>query len=419
MNTKPRNAIPTYRFHRRTGRAIITVRNADGSRRDILLPGTFNSAESRQEYERVLTLLRTNEGGLTLNERRSNLTLNELALLFITKHVKQYYVDATTKKSTSEQDCFRAALRPALRLFGDLPAIEFGPLNLRSVRDAMITGSWLTTEEKKKKEDDGRPIGLARTTINRLVNRIRLMFRWATEMQLVPVQVHQSLAAVQGLRRGRSGARETEPVRPVSPALVEDTLPYLPPLVCDMVQLQLLTGMRAGELCRMKVGDIDVSGDVWLYTPTQHKSQWRGLPRTIAIGPRGQAIVRRHLKVNTDAFVFSPMDQEEIIRRDKRAKRQSPVQPSQRDRRIHGAKRKPKDHFTVSGFNRAIRRACEKANIPPWHTHQLRHAAALLIEREYGLDAARATLGHRTANLTAMYSGIDTEKASQVMAKIG
>lgn len=240
----------------------------------------------------------------------------------------------------------------------------------------MITGSWLTEAEKKKKEKQRRPIGLARTTINKLVIRIRLLFRWATEMQLLPASVLHSLAAVQGLRRGRSEARETEPVRPISPDVVYRTLPHLPPIVRDMAELQLLTGMRAGEICGMKANEIDMTGKVWLYRPSKHKSQWRGYQRTVAIGPRGQAIIRIHLKPNVDAYLFSPSEQDEILRAAKRTNRKSPVQPSQRDRRKPNPKRKPTERFSVSGFNRAIRRACDNAGIPAWNTHRLRHTAA-------------------------------------------
>ena len=33
-----RKPIPTYRFHQKTGRAVISVYHVDGSRHDILLP---------------------------------------------------------------------------------------------------------------------------------------------------------------------------------------------------------------------------------------------------------------------------------------------------------------------------------------------------------------------------------------------
>jgi integrase len=420
MTTKPRNLIPTYRRHRRTGRAIITVRNAVGSRRDILLPGEFNSTESRQQYERILTILRTNGGNMPAeNGQKTDLTIAELILRFMQQHVTTYYVDPATKEPSSEQEIFKLALRPLTRLFGELPAIEFGPLSLRSVRDAMITGNWLTEEEKDKYEKSKRPIGLARTTINKHVGRIRLMFRWGVEMQLVPPHVLHGLEAVQGLRKGRSGARETAPVLPVAPEIVQETLPFMPPIVGDMVELQMLTGTRAGEICNMKATEIDMSGAVWLYRPQRHKTQWLGHQRTIAIGPRAQTIIKKYLKPKVDAYLFSPAEQDAFIKTELRANRKTKVQPSQACRKKPKAKRKPGGRFSVRGYNRAIVRACEKAGIPRWHSHMLRHTTALLIEREFGLDAARAALGHRTANITAMYSGIDLQKATHVMAAIG
>jgi integrase len=172
----------------------------------------------------------------------------------------------------------------------------------------MITGNWLTDEEKGRYEKSKRPIGLARTTINKHVGRIRLMFRWGVEMQLIPPHVLHGLEAVQGLRKGRSSARETVPVLPVAPEIVQETLPYMPPVVGDMVQLQMLTGTRAGEICNMKATEIDMSGTVWLYRPQRHKTQWLGHQRTIAIGPHAQAIIKKYLKSRVDAYLFSPAD---------------------------------------------------------------------------------------------------------------
>ena len=50
---------------------------------------------------------------------------------------------------------------------------------------------------------------------------VRLMFRWAVSQELVPGSVDHALRSVEGLKKGRSGARETKKVRPVSPAIVE------------------------------------------------------------------------------------------------------------------------------------------------------------------------------------------------------
>src|SRR4029077_3535246 len=101
------------------------------------------------------------------------------------------------------------------------------------------------------------------------------------------------------------------------------------------------------------------------------------------------------------------------------AARKTHVQPSQQDRSRPDAKRKPGECYTPRGVHHAIARGCEKAGVAPWHTHQLRHSAALNILREFGPEAARSTLGHRTLNLTLHYAGIDLEKAKEVARKIG
>jgi hypothetical protein len=55
--TRPRST-PTSRFHKKTGKAIVTYYQADGRRRSILLPGPFNSKGSQAEYKQVLNVLK-------------------------------------------------------------------------------------------------------------------------------------------------------------------------------------------------------------------------------------------------------------------------------------------------------------------------------------------------------------------------
>lgn len=94
-----------------------------------------------------------------------------------------------------------------------------------------------------------------------------------------------------GLRRGRSEARETEPVRPVAEELVYAIRPYVARQAWAMVELQLHTGARAGEIVIMRGRDIDMSGKVRAYTPSSHKTEHHGkkendLPRTAKPGRR-------------------------------------------------------------------------------------------------------------------------------------
>jgi hypothetical protein len=74
------------------------------------------------------------------------------------------------------------------------------------------------------------------------------------------------------LKRGRTQAKESEPVKPVARAVVEETLPMLRPVLADMVRLQMETGMRPGELVVLRAYDMDMTGPVWLYRPSSHKT---------------------------------------------------------------------------------------------------------------------------------------------------
>jgi integrase len=410
---------PTYRKHRQTGRAAVSIYRPDGSRSEIILPGKYGSKESREAYESLLARLRANDGKLPDQPTvKHDLTIAELVLKFMA-HARDYYVDPTDKTPTSEIAALRAAMRPLVRLFKDTPAAEFGPLALQDLRKAMVSGSWLSDAERAERVKAGRPIGMARSTCNKNVNRVKLLFKWAGSMEMVPSSVPHGLATVAGLRRGRSAARETEPVSPISAAVIEDTLPHLPVIVADMVELLLLTGMRCGELCIMRACDLDMSGDVWLYRPERHKGKWRGRQRVVAIGPRAQGIIRKHLTASTTAYLFRPCDQHEAMSAAKRAARKSRVQPSQHNRRKRGAKRRPGDRFKVAAVNRAIRRTCERMGIENWHVHQLRHSASLAFTRELGLEHCRAALGHASVDMSAMYAGQDIEAAKKVAGRVG
>ena len=59
-----------------------------------------------------------------------------------------------------------------------------------------------------------------------------------------------------------------------------------------MVRLHLLTGMRPGEVCSMRLCDIDRSGDVWKYSPEGHKTEHHGRSRVILLGRKAQRILQ-------------------------------------------------------------------------------------------------------------------------------
>jgi hypothetical protein len=48
-----RHSVPSYRLHKQSGQAIVTLTDGLGGRRDVLL-GKYGTPESRAEYARVL-----------------------------------------------------------------------------------------------------------------------------------------------------------------------------------------------------------------------------------------------------------------------------------------------------------------------------------------------------------------------------
>jgi integrase len=260
---------------------------------------------------------------------------------------------------------------------------------------------------------------LSRGVVNQRIGRIKRMFKWAVAEELVPESVYRALLAVDGLKAGRSAARETEPVLPVSDAHVDAVLPFLSRPLQGLVQVQRMTGMRPGEVMRMRGADLDTSGTVWFFRPIHHKTAWRQKTRTIPIGPRCQQILQSFLKPDPQAFLFSPQDGREDWFAAKRAARKSKVPPSQLCRRKANPRRKPRECYSRHSYAAAIARACVKAGVPRWHPNQLRHTRATEIRRQYGLEAAQVLLGHARANVTEVYAERNFELAERVAAEAG
>ncbi len=134
-----RRSVPSYRLHRQNGQAIVTLTDAAGNRRDVLL-GKYGTAESRVEYVRVVTEWeaagrRLPRGGAEASAP-SDLSVNDVILAFV-GWVEQHYrrADGTP---TSEVREYRQTLRAVRQLYGHTAAADFGPLALKAVRQKMV-----------------------------------------------------------------------------------------------------------------------------------------------------------------------------------------------------------------------------------------------------------------------------------------
>jgi integrase len=377
---------PSYRLHKPSGQAVVTLNGKD------FYLGAFESKESREKYDQLIAEWLAS-GRQTPTS--GGLSVNELLLAYL-EFASTYYAPPST-----ERQHVKWSMRPLKELYGRSGAADFGPLALKNVRDKMIEA------------------GLCRREINKRIGRIKRLFGWAVENELVPPSVHHGLSAVKGLRAGRSQARESEPVKPVPELFVDAVKPFVLPEVWAMVQLQRFSGARPGEICAMRTRNIDTRGKVWLYRPKRHKTQHHGHERIIAFGPRAQEVLRPWLRTDLDAPLFNPREAMERRAAERRANRKTKVQPSQQNRKKTNPRRRRREMYDTIAYAHAISRACKKADVPHWHPHQLRHNAATWLRKEFGLDVARVVLGHHSPQITELYAELDTSRAIEAMASFG
>jgi integrase len=430
MSRRPR--VPGYRRHS-SGQARVTIQGKDH------LLGPYGSVESKEAYRRLIAEWLDAQGRPAPKAEAEPLTVNDLILAYW-KFAKGYY---HFDGQRGDEACLRDALRLLRSLYGCTDAAAFGPKALKACRRRMIDRGW------------------SRSYANAQVDRIRRMFRWGASEELFPAGVWESLRTVAGLRAGKTDARESGKVRPVRDEVVDATLPFLHPVPRAMAELQRLTGMRPGEVCRLRGMDLEVSGSVWVYRPGSdqgpegdHKTAHHGHERVVLIGPRAQEVLKPWLKTDLTAYLFSPKDAEALRSAARRQQRKSPMTPSQAARHPKENPKRPRgERYRVAAYRLAIYRACDRAFPPPaplakgedetwkewrarltaedraelrrwrqahrWHPHQLRHNAGTVLRKEYGIEVAKIILGHATLSATQVYAERDLEKAREVVGKIG
>jgi integrase len=229
-------------------------------------------------------------------------------------------------------------------------------------------------------------------------------------------------------------------------------------MVRAMVTLQILTGMRPGEVVRLRAIDVQKSNTGWLYRPPRHKTKSKGKSRVIHIGPRARAILEPLLPADAEAFVFSPSRAlaDYNARRAHVGPRPPAHDPARRQARRRGRGAAPRvfdEHYTVAAYRTAIRRACERvwplpahlarcpgesaeawqARVGPeawlevvaWrhkhllHPHQLRHSFATRIGNRYGEEEAQVLLGHSRLQTTAIYVQRDIRRGRRIIEQVG
>ncbi len=406
-------SVPRYRRHKASGQAVVTLHGVDH------YLGPHGSDASRTQYDRLIAEYLAN-GRRRIVDR--SISVNVLAAEFL-PHVAAYYLKEG--QPTSEQWEYRTVASTACRLYGDQMVDSFGPIALKACRQ-----EWIDS-------------GVTRQTINKRQFRLVRMFKWGVAEELVDSAVWESLRSVDTLHIGRTPVPEMKEVPPVELDRVQAVTPFLSPVVRDMISLQLITGMRPGEVCRLRPGDLDRSSDVWEFNVLGHKTAHHGRKRTVYIGPEAQSVLRPYLLRAADQHCFSAAESREWWFQQAEEARVTPASCGNARGRKHdrtpSAKnsRLPRTYFdrvVMAGRSPA---ACKKAWPAPKEIRGDKEAvkawdrrtslvaqpvAAYSRDRSaalYGLDAAQVILGHARADITQVYAEVDRQKAIDITRKIG
>ncbi|HTQ37410.1 MAG TPA: hypothetical protein VMJ32_00170 [Pirellulales bacterium] len=146
------SAVPTYRHHKPSGQAVVTINGQD------FYLGLWNSAASRGEYDRRIAEWLACGRQPPAQPAAGGLTVSEMLVQyweFAKRHYRKH------GRPSEELKNIRYALRPLRRLYGHTLACDFGPLALKALQQRMIS-------------DD-----LSRGVINSRIGKIKRVFRWA------------------------------------------------------------------------------------------------------------------------------------------------------------------------------------------------------------------------------------------------
>jgi integrase len=232
-------------------------------------------------------------------------------------------------------------------------------------------------------------LGWSDGTVRKHMSRVRSLFAWGQERGLVPDGIRliaRRGLGVKGAPTGRKAARK----RPPDPFAVGAVQLVACPPVRAMIWLQWLNGIRPGGVCALRPCDVDRSGELWVYAEPEGLAAKTG--REIhTLGPRAQAVLRPWL--------------------DAAARANAPVF------RAPGAR--TREGYLVGHYRDYVAKLCRRLGVGHWSPHALRHAHATRVRKLYGIEAARARLGHADVKTTEIYAAADRGVVERVAREIG
>lgn len=229
--------------------------------------------------------------------------------------------------------------------------------------------------------DRGRPYGVVARA--HIVGSVRGLLRWALSTGCLDRDLTAGILKPSGTKRSLPRGVAAEQVA----ALLAICDPATPIGARDRALVSILVrlGLRAGEVARLTLDDIDwVSGHVRV----TGKGRDHVLPLPVDVGQALEAWLR--------------------------------LRPPALDRAVFVRIRAPRQMMTVSGISGVIARLSGLAGIDPIYAHRLRHTAAMDVLAAGGtLTEAKELLGHVYTVTTMTYAKVDLASLRELVVPFG
>ena len=370
----------------------------DGVRKEIFL-GRWGTEEVETEYRRLCAEIYDDMPPVVPVYQ---VTLAEL--------FSKYLEYAKPRLKKPEMSVVKTIIDVVFQFYPEVAVGDFTAMPYRAVQSHLVR----IAPNPPAKEPGKEARVWSRQHVNRLMKSLRAIFKWGISYDLVPPEILEKHKSVPAIKKGEyPWLKETVKRLDVPDDVVLLTLPFLPPTVADMVRIQRGASMRPGEVCTLKVGDFDTSGELWHVGKREHKTDWTGVERFFSFNRAETEILRRRCagKLPED-YVFSPREAMAERWEAKATARKSVPTPSQRLRAERAAAVKfdrIRDFYDSVSYENAIGYALEKARkagveIPHWTPYQLRHAAITDNALRYGEEVAGKIAGHKSQKTTEIYN---------------
>lgn len=236
---------PSYLFHKPSGQGYARLNG-----RTVYL-GPYGTAESKARYAEVIAEWLTGQ-----SSSQFVITVDELALRYLEIATGYYRKHG---EPTNEAQSIHAVLKLLIAFAGPQRVCDFSPRRFQEFRD------WLIEQPDRRFKNEDRK--LSRQYVNKSMQGIVRAFKWGVAEGIVSPEIWNALKAVNGLRKGRSDAREAPSVKPVADSDVEAVLPHMTPVLRAMV------GGRAFRMFSMSM-----SGTLSPLAGTRNRRLHTGLP---------------------------------------------------------------------------------------------------------------------------------------------